>query len=167
MATKEFISERCSGYNESAITCAAQIYSGIIPLFSHRQSSIELRSIWGLDWFSIIAKPFRAAIVGALWEYLRPFIIKLAPNYGHALENWNLVFNPNFQKILEYLRELKKVLFQTHFSLYSKGTFFLTLYCLAWHICDAVPNFWFKKGSSKNFLWASRLWVGRRKEPIN
>ena len=24
----------------------------------------------------------------------------------------------------------------------------------------------FKKGSSKNFLWASRLWVGRRKEPI-
>ena len=24
----------------------------------------------------------------------------------------------------------------------------------------------FKKGHSKNFLWASRLWVGRRKEPI-
>ena len=24
----------------------------------------------------------------------------------------------------------------------------------------------FKKGSSKNFLWASRLWVGRRKKPI-
>ena len=27
-------------------------------------------------------------------------------------------------------------------------------------------QFWNKKGSSKNFLWASRLWVGRRKEPI-
>ena len=25
---------------------------------------------------------------------------------------------------------------------------------------------WKTKGSSKNFLWASRLWVGRRKEPI-
>ena len=27
-------------------------------------------------------------------------------------------------------------------------------------------QFYFKKGSSKKFLWASRLWVGRRKEPI-
>ena len=27
-------------------------------------------------------------------------------------------------------------------------------------------QFYFKKGSSKNFLWASRLWVGRRIEPI-
>ena len=35
-------------------------------------------------------------------------------------------------------------------------------------MCPLSPKFqfYFKKGSSKNFLWASRLWVGRRKEPI-
>ena len=35
-------------------------------------------------------------------------------------------------------------------------------------MCPFSPKFqfYFKKGSSKNFLWASRLWVGRRKEPI-
>ena len=27
-------------------------------------------------------------------------------------------------------------------------------------------QFNFEKGSSKNYLWASHLWVGRRKEPI-
>ena len=34
--------------------------------------------------------------------------------------------------------------------------------------CPLSPKFqyYFKKGSSKNFLWASCLWVGRRKEPI-
>ena len=44
----------------------------------------------------------------------------------------------------------------------------LTLYCLARQVCDAVPKFrfQFKKGSSKNFPWALRLWAGRRKEPI-
>ena len=33
--------------------------------------------------------------------------------------------------------------------------------------CPLSPKFQFdfKKGSSKNFLWASRLWVGRRQEP--
>ena len=36
------------------------------------------------------------------------------------------------------------------------------------HRCPLSPKFqlYFKKGSSKNFLWASRLWVGRRGEPI-
>ena len=36
------------------------------------------------------------------------------------------------------------------------------------HRCPLSPKFqfYFNKGSSKNFLWASRLWVGRRKEPI-
>ena len=35
-------------------------------------------------------------------------------------------------------------------------------------IVDAVPKFWFQlmKGSSKNVLWMSQGWVGRRKEPI-
>ena len=35
-------------------------------------------------------------------------------------------------------------------------------------MCPLSPKFkfYFKKGSSKKFLWASRLWVGRRKEPI-
>ena len=33
---------------------------------------------------------------------------------------------------------------------------------------DLRPKFWFEfmKGSSKNFLWSSRLSLGRRKEPI-
>ena len=45
----------------------------------------------------------------------------------------------------------------------------LTLYCLAWQICDAVQKFWFKfkKGSSKEIpISVATIWVGRRKEPI-
>ena len=57
-----------------------------------------------------------------------------------------------------------------HIYIYALSTIIriLTLYCLARHLCDAVPKFWFqfKKASSKKFLWASQLWVGRRKEPI-
>ena len=43
----------------------------------------------------------------------------------------------------------------------------LTLYCLPRQICDAVPKFCFnlRRDHHKNFLWASRLWVGRQKEP--
>ena len=35
-------------------------------------------------------------------------------------------------------------------------------------MCPLSPKFqfYFKKGLSKKILWASRLWVGRRKEPI-
>ena len=44
----------------------------------------------------------------------------------------------------------------------------ITLFILAcpYGIVKQKFRFQFKKGSSKNFLWASRLWVGRRKEPI-
>ena len=35
-------------------------------------------------------------------------------------------------------------------------------------MCPLSPKFqfYFKKGSSKIFLWASHLWVGRRKERV-
>ena len=36
------------------------------------------------------------------------------------------------------------------------------------HYCHSAKNFDFnlRRDHQKNFLWASRLWVGRRKEPI-
>ena len=39
----------------------------------------------------------------------------------------------------------------------------LTLYWVACHTWHVQPKFW---DHQKDFLWASRLWVGRRKEPI-
>ena len=43
----------------------------------------------------------------------------------------------------------------------------LTLNCPPCKICHIEPKFWFqfKKAYPKNFLRASRLWVGRRQEP--
>ena len=42
----------------------------------------------------------------------------------------------------------------------------LTLNCPVSQMLHIEPNFLFqfKKGSPKNFLWASRLWVGRQQE---
>ena len=45
------------------------------------------------------------------------------------------------------------------------STFSLTLFLLACHIWHHLaPNL--RRDRQKNFLWASRLWVGRRKEPV-
>ena len=51
---------------------------------------------------------------------------------------------------------------------FRRGIAWLTLYCVACHIWPVQSKFWFqfKKGSPKKILWASRLWVGRRKETI-
>ena len=54
---------------------------------------------------------------------------------------------------------------------YNKNyTICLSHKCLAFYIYiwRLAKKFWFqfRKVSSKNFLWASRLWVGRRKDPI-
>ena len=52
------------------------------------------------------------------------------------------------------------------FKLYKRSNFFY--FNPLTPRCPLSPKFqfYFKKGSSKKILWALRLWVGRRKEPI-
>ena len=50
-------------------------------------------------------------------------------------------------------------------NIYFAGYGTLTHYLPSSFLRDVWPNFWFQfmEGSLKNFLWASRLWFGRRK----
>ena len=58
-----------------------------------------------------------------------------------------------------HAKEMLRIRF-FNFSILRKIKFYY------YNINYSIYFFYFKKGSSKNFLWASRLWVGRRKEPI-
>ena len=57
-----------------------------------------------------------------------------------------------------------------HFKHACKNNSHATSLLITFNTCCPLSlkfQFYFKKESSKkNFLWASRLWVGRRKEPI-
>ena len=99
------------------------------------------------------------------------FIVNMFANIFNNTEvcvSYNGCFSDRWKKILEVLDRVVYLRQFCSISIWMIFCLILTLYAPVRRFLHVLPKilFWNKKGSSKNFLWASRLWVGRRKEPI-
>ena len=90
------------------------------------------------------------------------------------LKMWKLFYELKLKFKCTHVLQTKKSSFSSTFCIHLPCKYlirrntFLTLKCL---VCIKVYELQkfdpkIRRGHQKNFLWASRLWVGRRKEPI-